>query len=175
MKCSMIPDKKYIERVEQEVYDVTVEACQDNNAMFLIALNETFGFGKERLNKIVRSFNEVSERFTHLRETGYSVEDIHKKLVDELDYIGIAEDDVYTGRNDFYAAKHHSKMINKNQQNVSIKESIEAQKHMLTMKELLNNPAKPYVTTPSLNVIQVDETTNVTEIIKNDRVDFYIR
>ena len=48
MNCNIGPTRKQIGKIEEEVYAHTVEACEDNNAFFLLALNQEFGFGPER-------------------------------------------------------------------------------------------------------------------------------
>lgn len=132
--------KKDREILERQVYGATVETCEDNNATLLIALNEAFGFGTERLNRAIEAFSNVSERFREMRETGYTDEDVHKRIVEELNQLGIAEEQIYTGYNDFAQARHYSKMIQKNAHNVSFAESVKAQQHMAAMKEYLNDP-----------------------------------
>lgn len=96
------PSKKIIAQVEQDVYAATVEACEDNNAFFLLALNQEFGFGPERLRRMIHKYNELSEEYTIMRKDGFSYEEVHQKMCDALASIGIDPDQVYVGTNDFY-------------------------------------------------------------------------
>ena len=111
MKSSIVPSKALIRRVEQDVYDVTVEACQDNNAMFLIALNQEFGFGEARMKRVVRAYNEVSNRYADYKMQGYSEEDIRKKMCEELAAFGVDDEQIHTGKHEFYEAQHKKKMM----------------------------------------------------------------
>lgn len=96
------PSKKIVAQVEQDVYASTVEACEDNNAFFLLALNQEFGFGPERLRRMIHKYNQLSEEYTIMRSDGFTYEEVHQKMCEALESIGIDPDQVYVGTNDFY-------------------------------------------------------------------------
>lgn len=102
MKARLKPSKKLLSQIEQDVYAATVEACEDNNAFFLMALNQEFGFGPERLKRMIHRYNQLSEEYTVMRSDGYTYEEIHQKMCEALESIGIDPDQVYVGKNDFY-------------------------------------------------------------------------
>ena len=90
--------RREIGRVEQEVYANTVEACEDNNAFFLLALNQEFGFGPERLKRVIHRYNELSEEYSVMRNDGFTYDEINQKMREALASIGIDPDDVYVGK-----------------------------------------------------------------------------
>lgn len=163
MKVRRKVSRKDREILEQQVYDISVETCEDNNATLLIALNEAFGFGTERLNRAIEAFSNVSERFREMRETGYTDEDVHKRIVEELNQLGIAEEQIYTGHSDFAQAHHYSKMIKKNERKVTFAESVKAQQHMVAMKEYLNDPEPLYLRSTAM-------TSDAEKIIEHKKV-----
>lgn len=124
-----------IGRVEQEVYANTVEACEDNNAFFLLALNQEFGFGPERLRRIINKYNELSEEYSVMRNDGFTYEEIHEKMCEALASIGIDPDDVYVGKNDFYDAKRRKRYIDKGQE-INRKEAEEVKKKFEQFRSL---------------------------------------
>ena len=124
-----------IGRVEQEVYANTVEACEDNNAFFLLALNQEFGFGPERLKRVIHRYNELTEEYSVMRNDGFTYDEINQKMREALESIGIDPDDVYVGRNDFYDAKRRKRYIDKGQE-VNRKEAEEVRKKFEQFRSL---------------------------------------
>ena len=124
-----------IGRVEQEVYANTVEACEDNNAFFLMALNQEFGFGPERLKRLIRRYNELSDEYTIMRSDGFTYDEIHQKMCDALESIGIDPNQVYVGKNDFYDAKRRKRYIDKGQE-INRKEAEEVKKKFEQFRSL---------------------------------------
>lgn len=113
MNCNIAPTRKQISKIEEEVYAHTVEACEDNNAFFLIALNQEFGFGPERLKRLIHRYNELSEEYNTMRMDGFSYAEIKEKMCEALESIGIDPDDVYVGTSDFYENKRRKRYIEK--------------------------------------------------------------
>lgn len=111
MKSRIKPSRQMVKYVEQEVYAATVEACEDNNAFFLMALNQEFGFGPERLKRVIHAYNKLSEEYTVMRNDGFTYEEIHEKMCDALVSIGINPDDVYVGKNDFYDIQRKKRYV----------------------------------------------------------------
>jgi hypothetical protein len=127
--------RKEIGRVEQEVYANTVEACEDNNAFFLLALNQEFGFGPERLKRVIHRYNELTEEYSVMRNDGFTYDEINQKMREALASIGIDPDDVYVGKNDFYDAKRRKRYIDKGQK-VNRKEAEEVRKKFEQFRSL---------------------------------------
>ena len=115
MNCNVGPTRKQIGKIEEEVYAHTVEACEDNNAFFLLALNQEFGFGPERLKRLIHRYNELSEEYNVMRMDGFSYEEINEKMREALAAIGIDPADVYVGTSDFYENKRRKRYIEKGQ------------------------------------------------------------
>ena len=115
MNCNIGPTRKQIGKIEEEVYAHTVEACEDNNAFFLLALNQEFGFGPERLKRLIHRYNELSEEYNVMRMDGFSYEEINEKMREALAAIGVDPDDVYVGTSDFYENKRRKRYIEKGQ------------------------------------------------------------
>lgn len=113
MKSRIRAPKSMVASLEQEVYAATVEACEDNNAFFLMALNQEFGFGPERLRRIINKYNELSEEYSVMREDGFTYEEIHDRMCEALESIGIDPDQVYVGKNDFYDMQRRKRMVEK--------------------------------------------------------------
>ena len=113
MKSRIRPSKQIVAAIEQDVYAATVEACEDNNAFFLMALNQEFGFGPERLKRMIHRYNQLSDEYTVMRNDGFTYEEIHQKMCDALESIGINPDDVYIGKNDFYDIQRKKRLIEK--------------------------------------------------------------
>ena len=113
MKANIRPSKKLVASLEQEVYAATVEACEDNNAFFLMALNQEFGFGPERLRRMIHRYNQLSEEYTIMRNDGFTYEEIHQKMCEGLESIGIDPADVYVGKNDFYDVQRRKRYVEK--------------------------------------------------------------
>ena len=115
MNSRVGPTRKDISLIEEEVYAHTVEACEDNNAFFLLALNQEFGFGPERLKRLIHRYNELSEEYNVMRMDGFSYEEINEKMREALAAIGIDPNDVYVGTSDFYENKRRKRYIEKGQ------------------------------------------------------------
>ena len=115
MNCRVGPTRKDIGKIEEEVYAHTVEACEDNNAFFLLALNQEFGFGPERLKRLIHKYNELSEEYNTMRMDGFSYEEIKEKMCEALESIGIDPKDVYVGTSDFYENKRRKRYIERGQ------------------------------------------------------------
>lgn len=138
MKSRVKASKRMVRELEQQVFDNTCEACEDNNAMFIFAIAEEYGFSTKRLKRVIERFNVIADEYTKLIEDGYTHDDVHVKIVERLNELGFAEDTIYSGRSDFYAAELNSKRIKKKTTTVSFAEASEAQKALKMMKELQN-------------------------------------
>lgn len=135
MKSRIKPSRQMVKYVEQEVYAATVEACEDNNAFFLMALNQEFGFGPERLKRVIHRYNELTEEYSVMRNDGFTFDEINQKMREALASIGIDPDDVYVGKNDFYDAKRRKRYIDKGQE-INRKEAEEVKKKFEQFRSL---------------------------------------
>ena len=135
MNCNIGPTRKQIGKIEEEVYAHTVEACEDNNAFFLLALNQEFGFGPERLKRLIHRYNELSEEYNVMRMDGFSYEEINEKMREALAAIGVDPNAVYVGTSDFYENKRRKRYIDKGQE-VNRKEAEEIKKKFDQFKSL---------------------------------------
>lgn len=152
MRASIKPSKEKIDRLEQAVFDSTVMACQDNNAMFLLALNSEFGFGAERLERMVRKYNEISEYYTKLKQDGLEYEDVVERICDALRSIGVQPEKVYTGRNDFYEIRRQNKLIAESHK-PTFAESVEVKQKLDAMKQFMKDNNAKY-NTSAVNVLK---------------------
>lgn len=137
MKASVGPSKRMIDRLNQDVYADTLECCQDNNAMFLIALNMEFGFGHDRCMKVIRRYNMICDKYAEMRGDGFTKEEMHQRIVDDLACMGIKESTVYTRDNDFTEARQLQKHRDRNMTNIPRKDCITAYNQLQAMKNLL--------------------------------------
>lgn len=137
MKASIRPPKEMFDRLNQDVYADTLECCQDNNAMFLIALNMEFGFGHDRCMKLVKRYNEICSKYAEMSADGYSKKELHERIVDDLACMGISEELIYTKDNDFTEARQQLRYSEKNRTNIAHKDCITAYQQLQAMKELL--------------------------------------
>jgi len=141
MKARLRPSKQLLAQIEQDVYAATVEACEDNNAFFLMALNQEFGFGPERLKRMIHRYNQLSEEYTVMRSDGYTYEEIHQKMCDALESIGIDPDQVYVGKNDFYDIQRQKRYCEQ-EKKPSRKEAGIAYENMQKFKAFLADQGK---------------------------------
>lgn len=152
MKSKERPSKDLISRVEQEVYKSTVEACHDNNAFFLIAMSEVFGFAGKRLERVIKKYDELQERYTEYRNDGYSYEEVHDIICERLNEIGVNPAAVYTETNDFYDVRMEQKRREKTPAVVSFREAAEAQKHMEAMKRFMAEQNSAPIITKAIGI-----------------------
>lgn len=141
MKARLKPSKKLLSQIEQDVYAATVEACEDNNAFFLMALNQEFGFGPERLKRMIHRYNQLSEEYTVMRSDGYTYEEIHQKMCEALESIGIDPDQVYVGKNDFYDIQRQKRYCEQEKKPTRI-EAGKAYENMQAFKAFLADQGK---------------------------------
>ena len=138
MRSIIAPNKKDIARLNQETYDSQVEVCEDNNAMFFEALNEEFGFGADRIKRLIKRFNVISQRYTEYMLDGYTDKEIHEMHCEALMTLGLEPDTVYSGKNAFNEAKLIRKMAEKNTK-PTFAEAAFAHQHMQAMKDMMND------------------------------------
>lgn len=105
LKSKVRPSKSMTDRVEEYMYDYTVRACEENNAFFLIALNQEFNFGAERLTRLIARYNKVSAMYRNYIRDRFSDEEIHSIVKDAIEDIGLDPDTIYTGEGKGYFTK----------------------------------------------------------------------
>ena len=101
VNCSRNQIDNLIKQVEQEVYDDAVQACEDNNAIFLLALNNEFKFGPKRIQKLINAFNKLSADIIGMRKDGFTKKEIHETICKQLESIEIDPELIYSEKKDF--------------------------------------------------------------------------
>ena len=105
MKARVSASKKQLDelimKVEQEVYDDAVRACEDNNAMFILALNNEFDFGPVRIKRLIAAFNKAASQTMEMKKDGFTKDEIHESLCKQLESIGVDPAAVYSDQKDF--------------------------------------------------------------------------
>ena len=152
MKAKIKPSKKQIERVSKEVYDMQIAVCDDNNAMWLEALNEEFGFGTDRLKRLINRFNKISDRYTEYMEDGYTEEEVRQIHNEALISLGIDPEQVYSGKNDYAQTMNNKRYTEKNH-TPTLAEAAKAAEHMAAMKQFMNDNGKMnYLNTGAVSI-----------------------
>lgn len=64
-----------------------------------------------------------------MREDGFTYEEIHDRMCEALESIGIDPDQVYVGKNDFYDMQRRKRMVEK-ERLPSVKEARQASNHL---------------------------------------------
>ena len=105
MKARPNLPKQMKEQAEEMMYDYTLKAIETNNAFFLIALNQEFSFGTERLSRPIHKYNEVSLMYRDYVRDGFSDEEIRGILKNALKDIGIDPEQVFSGKGKEYFGK----------------------------------------------------------------------
>lgn len=152
MKAKIKPSKKQIERVSKEVYDMQIAVCDDNNAMWLEALNEEFGFGAERLRRVMNKFNEISDGYTEMAEDGFTEKEIRNIHTKVLRTIGIDPEQVYSGKNDYAEVLNNKRYTEKNH-TPTLAEAAKAAEQLAAMKQFMNDNGKMnYLNTGAVSI-----------------------
>lgn len=136
----------------QKNWNAVYKTLEDNLALMLLVLHDEYGFGRERIGKLLASMTETAKRFDEYQEDGIldikreqltdgflDVKDLHeflkiklKGVVPEVFY----NDLFYNATPAFHEAqakyKHNTQ---KQQKKVSFAEAAEIQSRVLAMKE----------------------------------------
>ena len=149
----------------KKAWDAVCENMEDNLAMMLLVLHNEYGFGKERLVKLLDAMEEMSQKFDEYQSDG--VLDIKRKslterFIDEKDLRkflqsrlkGVIPEEYYnkifySTTSAMYEAQAKSKHnAMKRQQTIPVAEAAEIQNKVLAMKDFLKdrsgNNAKIY-------------------------------
>lgn len=129
MKSSITPTKQMIRRMEQDVYQESIDCMSDNLAATLIVLNEEFGFGEKRIKQFIEATSRVVKRFRAYKDNELA----RDKFCEDLKAIGIDPDEIYFNTN-FILDKQDSRVEERNA--VSISEAAQMQKQLELMKKL---------------------------------------
>lgn len=130
MKASWTPTRKQVERVSQEVNDLTMKCIADNTALLLIAIARTFGFREKRLKILINEFNRVESEYENYSDDG--VFDI--KINAELQAIGIDPKTLYSQNTDIKQLIQHGKKRKESKQ-PTLKEQYEMKKMLDEMRK----------------------------------------
>lgn len=139
----------------QKAWNSVYENMEDNLAMMLLVLHNEYGFGRERIVKLLDAMEEMSQKFDEYQQDG--VLDIKRKkltecFVNEKDLRkflqarlkGVIPEEYYDKvfysttsalREALSKSKHNDI---KRQQTVSVAEAAEMQRRMFAMKDFLN-------------------------------------
>lgn len=132
MKALAAPTKSQIRRVQEEVWDVCMEAIGDNIALVLIVLNEEFGFGEKRLKQFLDVFVATQKEYDLKYETSPVIKEV---LNTKIKQFGFDRDYVY-GHKDIHTEKRIIQ-LKKESTMPSIAEIYEGKKQIEAMQKLL--------------------------------------
>ena len=135
MRASQKPSKRDQLRLCSEVYDICMDCIRDNNATFIMALNQVCGFGHDRIKKVLDRYEELCREFTERENDGFSSEEIHRMIVEEIERLGFSEDDIYAGDQTFEQVTDAKKKAEKNLTDIRYTEAKKAFDHLLGLKE----------------------------------------
>lgn len=145
----------------QKAWDAVYENMEDNIALMLLVLHNEYGFGRERIVKLLDAMEEMSQKFDEYQQDGVldikrkkltegfvSEKDLRKFLQTRLK--GVIPEEYYDKI--FYSttsALHEAQAKSKHndiklQQTVSVAEAAEMQKRMFAMKDFLNERSGNY-------------------------------
>ena len=130
MKAIPTPTKKQVQRVAQDVHDITMRCVADNTAMLLIAVARRYGFREKRINDIIVEFNQVSREYHQYDEDGV----FYDKINEEPRAIGVDMKKLIDIR-DVMQEIHKKKKKEENR--MSIKEEYEMRRQVEKMRGLL--------------------------------------
>ena len=131
MRASDAPTKSQKRRLEQQVWQDSIDSMSDNLATTLVVLNQYFGFGEQRLRKFLVGVTEVVEWYKSFKDDRIA----RDKLIELLKEIGIDSSEIYY-KEDILLVTQQIKVEKRSA--VSMKEAAEMQKKLSMMKQLQN-------------------------------------
>lgn len=144
----------------QKAWNSVYENMEDNIALMLLVIHNEYGFGRERIVKLLDAMEEMSQKFDEYQQDG--VLDIKRKkltegFINEKDlrkFLQARLRDIipeeyydkvfYSTTSALREALSKSKHKAECQQTVSIAEAAEMQKRMFAMKDFLNERSGNY-------------------------------
>ena len=135
MRASRIPSRIERERLASAVYDICMDCIRDNNATFIIALNQVYGFGHDRLRKVMDRYEELCREFSERENDGFTADEIHQTLIEMIEELGFKEEDIYCGDQTYNQVTQEKKRAEKNSKDISYAEARKAYDHLLGLKE----------------------------------------
>lgn len=140
----------------QKNWNSVYETLSDNLALVLLVLHDEYGFGRERIGKLLAAMTETTKKFDEYQAddvldikreqlTGdfLDVKDLHEFLKIRLKGVIPEEfynDMFYNATPAFHEAQaKYKRNTQKQQKKVSFTEAAEMQSRMLAMKEFLND------------------------------------
>lgn len=151
----------------QKVWDAVYSNMEDNIALMLLVLHDEYGFGRERIIKLLDAMEEMSQRFDEYQQDGVldikrrkltegfvSEKDLRKFLQTRLR--GVIPEEYYdkvfysttSALHEAQAKSKHNAM--KRQQTVPVAEAAEIQSKVLAMRDFLNERSGNYEQKSSL-------------------------
>lgn len=131
MRASDAPTKSQKRRLEQQVWQDSIDSMSDNLATTLVVLNQYFGFGEQRLRKFLVGVTEIVEWYKSFKDDRIA----RDKLIELLNEIGIDSSEIYY-KEDILLVTQQIKVEKRSA--VSMKEAAEMQKKLSMMKQLQN-------------------------------------
>ena len=138
MKARPNLPKQMREQAEELMYDYTLQAVETNNAFFLIALNQEYNFGTERITRLIHRYNDVSLMYRDYVRDGFSDEEIRGVLKNALKDIGIDPEQVFSGKGKGYFEKVKKEQRTFEKNNIpTYSEASDAVEHLKAFKAAL--------------------------------------
>ena len=145
MRAIRIPSKIERERLCSAVYDICMDCIRDNNATFIIALNQVYGFGHDRLRKVMDRYEELCKEFTERENDGFTADEIHQTLIEMIEELGLKEEDIYCGDQTYAQVTNEKRLAEKNLKDISYAEAKKAYDGLLGLKQQYSLAANPKI------------------------------
>lgn len=130
MRAYDTPTKKQRTRLNQAVYQDSLDTMSDNLATTLIVLHECFGFGEKRLRDFLEHTSKVVKEFKAYKDEQLAREKFSERLKDA----GIDFSEIYFNEDLILSMQQQKK---EKQNAVSIKEANEMKNMLDFMKSLM--------------------------------------
>lgn len=119
-----------VKDVQEHFYRLSTHAIAHSVCVLIIALNEEFGFGAERLKRLIDRYYKINRSLNAYQDEARSDAEIRTRMA-ELGFQEFA--DAIMATHDIKKYRQEVKQMNQ----VSVKEAAEMQKAMKMMKELM--------------------------------------
>lgn len=130
MRAYDTPTEKQRARLNQAVFQDSLDAMSDNLATTLIVLHEYFGFGEKRLRDFLNHTTKVVKEYKDYKDEHLAREKFSERLKDA----GIDFSEIYFNEDIILSMQQQKK---EKQSAVSIKEAAEMKKALEFMKSLM--------------------------------------
>ena len=117
--------------IQEYYFRCATRTAANSICTMIIALNEEFGFGRERLQRLIDRYRKITRHTNDFQDENQADAYLRRRMEE----IGLKE------FGDYIMQTHNIKKYQsecKKMNAVSVKEAAEAQKNLLKMKELMN-------------------------------------